>query len=322
MVAEAPLILVDVRHAMDASVINATAGPNNVCHPYVAGEPTCADMGPAGPHVTHTNGTYNARASEPWRSYAGMMYSGALNETVVKDIVGYNQYHAGLSTIGAWGGVGQFRSQIMSFTEQGHGYGLVQYGMAEPFLLQLYSEMAHVCTRGSWTCFESRGIPNWTPAGGYTTPSQSIVPLHVKWMLVWEDPLLADTVVLCKTTPRSWLQHGETIAVSRAPITLGARVSFNITSSLSGAIPTIIADVAFAPVGPQRPTGPTGVESVANGSIDGTLTLRAPTPYLIKSVTVDGKAYDHFDPNEETIKLPDVPKGLDAAMHVVVTYTK
>ena len=287
--------------------------PNNVCHPYVAGEPTCADMGPAGPHVTHTNGSYNIRASEPWRSYAGMLYSGALNASVVKDIVGYNQYHEKLSHIGAWGGVGGFRNQIMSFTEQGHGYGLVQHGMAEPFLLQLYSEMAHVCTRGSWTCFESRGIPNFTPPGGYTTPSQSIVPLHVKWMLVWEDPLLANTVVLCKTTPRSWLQHGERISVRRAPTTLGARVSFNITSSLSGATPTITADVAFAPAGPAGD---------ANGSIDASLALRAPRPYRIKSVEVDGKAYERFDPSMETLKLPAVPKGVDVAMHVVVTYTE
>ena len=91
-----------------------------------------------------------------------------------------------------------------------------RYGLVEPFLLQLYSEMAHDCTRGSWTCFESRGIPNWTPAGGYTTPSQSIVPLHVKWMLVWEDPVQRGAVVLCKATPRSWLGAGETISVSGA----------------------------------------------------------------------------------------------------------
>ena len=55
---------------------------------------------------------------------------------------------------------------------QGHGYGLVHHDYPELFLLQLWAEMAHVCTRGSWTCFESRGMPNFTPAGGYTTPSQ------------------------------------------------------------------------------------------------------------------------------------------------------
>ena len=66
-------------------------------------------------------------------------------------------------------------------------------GFIREFLLQLYAEMAHDCTRGTWTCFESRGIPDWTPAGGYTTPSQSIVPLHLKWALVFEDPLPTTT---------------------------------------------------------------------------------------------------------------------------------
>ena len=54
-----------------------------------------------------------------------------------------------LGGAGIWGGVGGFRNQIMSFTEQGHGYGLVQHGMVEPFLLQLFAEMAHDCTRGA-----------------------------------------------------------------------------------------------------------------------------------------------------------------------------
>lgn len=47
-----------------------------------------------------------------------------------------------------------------------HGYGLVQFGMVAPFLLQLYAEIAHDCSRGSWTCFEQRVIPNYTPPGG------------------------------------------------------------------------------------------------------------------------------------------------------------
>ena len=42
---------------------------------------------------------------------------------------------------------------------------LLQHEMVEPFLLQLYAEMAHDCTRGSWTCFESRVSPP-TPIRG------------------------------------------------------------------------------------------------------------------------------------------------------------
>ena len=67
---------------------------------------------------------------------------------------------------------------------------------------------------GSWTCFESRGIPDWTPAGGYTEASQSIVPLHTKWMLVFESPPSASDaaeqpsergLTLARATPRAWM---------------------------------------------------------------------------------------------------------------------
>ena len=153
-------------------------------------------------------------------------------------------------------------------------------GFIREFLLQLYAEMAHDCTRGTWTCFESRGIPDWTPAGGYTTPSQSIVPLHLKWALVFEDPLATTTaaaaaaaavrqgqqtaegadlsddavptaggggggdggaqLTLCKGCPRSWLNNGERIAVGGAPTSFG-RVSFNITSKLQPPSPSSTA---------------------------------------------------------------------------------
>jgi hypothetical protein len=112
---------------------------------YVAGIGNCSDLG----------GGYNGRASEPWRSYSGMLYSGLLNKSTVADIVAYNQRFEKLSHLGIWGGVGGFRNQLMSFTEQGHGWGLIQNDMVDEFVLQLYSEMAHDCTRGSWTCFVS-----------------------------------------------------------------------------------------------------------------------------------------------------------------------
>jgi hypothetical protein len=63
-----------------------------------------------------------------WRSYSGMLYSGALDEQTVREITVYNQNHSKLARLGVWGGVGWFDNQLMSFTEQGHGYGLLQYG--------------------------------------------------------------------------------------------------------------------------------------------------------------------------------------------------
>ena len=50
-----------------------------------------------------------------------MLYSGGLPERTVADIVAFNQNNSKLSHLGIWGGVGGFRNQFMSFTEQGHG---------------------------------------------------------------------------------------------------------------------------------------------------------------------------------------------------------
>ena len=56
-------------------------------------------------------------------------------------------------------------------------------------------------------------------------------------MLVWEDPMTA-ALTLTKTTPRSWLQAGERVAVRNAPTSHG-RVSFNISSALAGEKPAV-----------------------------------------------------------------------------------
>lgn len=157
----------------------------------------------------------------------------------------------------------------MSFTEQGHGYGLVQHGMVEHFLLQLFSEMAHDCTRGSWTCFESRGISDWTPAGGYTEASQSVVPLHVKWMLVFEPPPTTTgsrSLDLCKATPRAWLTHGKKIGVKGAPTVGHGLVSFSVVSQLGATTPQVHASVSVNSSASAHPSNDVG------GNV--TLTLR------------------------------------------------
>ena len=352
---EADLLLPDIQRAMNSSAFRppatATAGEGGagtelgqaagatatatsstthvvggeVCHPYVAGEPYCADMDTA--NVSHTRGPYNGRASEPWRSYSGMFYSGGVTAQTAQEIVDYNQNHSKLSHFGIWGGVGSFRNQIMSFTEQGHGYGLVQHGLVEPFLLQLFSEMAHDCTRGSWTCFESRGIPNYTPDGGYTEASQSIVPLHTKWMLVFESPPTSSTdlpsqrpLSLAKATPRAWMANGETISVTNAPTSRG-RVSFSVVSKLgSPTRPRLLARVALnSSFASGR--GDRGAAAVGFGNV--TLTLRVPAEWAISGATVGGQGSTAFDAQKEEIDLTAaLEASAGSAVDVVVDYAK
>eukprot|EP00039_Didymoeca_costata_P002904 m.63678 g.63678 ORF g.63678 m.63678 type:complete len:1036 (+) comp11594_c0_seq2:140-3247(+) len=276
------------------------------CHPYVAGEPTCSDMDAAGPKVSGTTGPYNGRASEPWRSYSGMFWSGGLSKQEVTDIALFNQQGSQLAHLGIWSGGSGFKYQIMSFTEQGHGYGLLQHNLIEPFLLQFYSEMAHDCTRGTWTCYESRGLPNFIPAGGYTTPSQVIVPLHLKWMLVFSDPI-SNILYLNRGTPRDWLlPESSGIVVSGASIE-GGRISSNTTSSLqsNGGL-IIVSSITLTSQPPPRGQ-PMAKQSSPPQIV---LTLRVPPSWTMESenvvVIVDGKRWSNYNGTEGTISLPMV----------------
>ncbi len=228
-----------------------------------------------------------------WAALQGMFWSGGLSAQDAADIVSYNQNNDRLSRLGVWSGGLNFENRLISFTEQGHGYGLVQHapaeGFAELFVLQLYSEIAHDCSRGSWTCFETRGLPNWTPAGGYATPAQAVVPLHVRWMLLFEDPI-KDTVTLLKTTPRSWLKPGERITIRNAPLGRG-RMSFEVQSKLAASTPTVAANISLDHI------DPTTVPPLY-------ITLRVPQPWRMMSVLVNGEAWQQFDAPTELIQLP------------------
>lgn len=240
-------------------------------------------------------------------SAQGMFWSGGVSAQDAADIVSYNQNNDRLSRLGIWSGGLNFENRLIAFTEQGHGYGLVQHapsaGFAELFVLQLYSEIAHDCSRGSWTCFETRGLPNWTPAGGYATPAQAVVPLHVRWMLLFEDPINY-TVTLLKTTPRSWLSSGERIAVRDAPLgTSRARVSFEVQSLLD-ASKTVAANISLDQM------NATSVPPLS-------MTLRVPRPWRMMSVIVNGVAWQQFNAQNEVITLPP----LNSTLAVVATFS-
>jgi hypothetical protein len=267
-----------------------------VCNPYVAGEKTCGYMGNPGEAGPGPFFHPNDRASEPFRSYSGMMYSGGLSAKTAAQIQSYNQNHSYLARAGIWGG-GCVSTVQMAFTEQGHGYGLVQHGLVQPFLLQLYAEISHVCTRGTWTCFESRSFTTdsarVTPDGGYASPAQMVVPLHTKFMLVFEEPLTG-SLQLCKAIPRTWLQQGERIVVRRAPSSYG-RVSFTLLSALE-TTGIIFANVTL-PSALTTATTVVGVPTVA------TLFLRAPQTWEIAYAKTKGRPTTNFDPAKETVAV-------------------
>jgi hypothetical protein len=196
--------------------------------------------------------------------------------------------------------------------------------MVEQFLLQLYAEVAHACSRGSWTCFEQRGLPDRTPAGGYATPAQLIAPLNVKWMLIWVDPLTA-AITLLKATPRAWLNSSETISVRRAPVASSmTRISFDVSSHL-GTTGTVLATIVL------NSNGNGGVDSIGaeGGAFGGrtapassaaiSLSLRVPSGWKLVSVRIGGHVWSQFDSVKELVTLPKMDDGV--AISVIASYS-
>jgi hypothetical protein len=223
-----------------------------------------------------------------YRAYMEMMESGNLTADEVKMIVDYRSRHhdmiLGIPT--AYG----FNTGIMAgFLSYGHGYGLIQHDMIREALLLMYSHMAHQYTRGTWTAPETRSILPDQGVAPYCTPAQLVVALMTKWLLVFEDPQ-SETVWLGKALPQAWLEDGKTVTVESAPTRWG-RLGFTVSSHLASG--TIAATVTL----PQSFPATTK------------LRVRAPNHAQLKSVALNGKPWDHFDAQTETITIP--PQRLD-----------
>ena len=119
---------------------------------------------------------------------------------------------------------------IAAFTGIGWGYGLLLADDVPTFLLQLFTAAAHANTRGTWTAPEEADIGGG--ASPYASSSQLLMPINLKWALLWEHPHTNNTLWLARASPRSWLAEGETISVNDAPSSIG-RVSCAYTSDLS-----------------------------------------------------------------------------------------
>jgi hypothetical protein len=114
-------------------------------------------------------------------------------------------------------------------------------------------------------------------------------------LLVMED---GQSLWLARATPRVWLEQGKKISVKNAPTHFGA-LAYEIVSDVDHG--TITAKVEV----PSRQSPNTVL-----------LRLRHPKATPIKGVTVDGKAWDDFDPAKEVIRLHNA-RGL---VEVKATY--
>jgi hypothetical protein len=109
-------------------------------------------------------------------------------------------------------------------------------------------------------------------------------------LLVMED---GENLWLARATPRAWLQQGKQITVKNAPTHFG-NLDYEIVSDVDhGEISAVIR------LPTRRP-----IHEVW-------LRLRHPTSAPMKSVTVNGKMWQDFDPSKEIVKLHGLTERLD-----------
>ena len=110
----------------------AGAGPR--CFPYVAGIKECGQL---------PNAASN-RDSEPWRTYAEALYSGAIEPAVTAEILAWHQTQQGsgvkgsrlkLGVLSGCGGDVHCGDSLETFTIHGFGYGLLQADLVEECVL-------------------------------------------------------------------------------------------------------------------------------------------------------------------------------------------
>jgi len=269
---EARSIAIDLQQAIQRSILTNMQPP---CLPAIAGvsEPF---------HLAVSRDKFDPQFRS-YRAYMEMLYSGNLRREQVEMIVSYRAAHRD-TILGIPTCYGYNTHELAGFLSYGHAYGLLQHDFVREYLLILYSLMAHHYTRGAWTAPETRNLDPKRFVAPYCTPAQMVVPLMTRWMLVFEDPA-SNTLWLAKGTPRNWLEDAKTIAVSNAPTRWG-QVSFTLRSQLHERQVQCSVRMASGKL-------PDAIK----------LRLRVPEGNRIQSVTLDGKLWTDFNPEEETVTL-------------------
>jgi hypothetical protein len=224
-----------------------------------------------------------------YRAYMEMLHSGLLTNAQIEQITDYRSHHydvlLGVPTAYAYN-----TKEMAGFLAYGNGYGLIQCDRIRAALLLTYSVMAHQYTRGTWLAPETRKPLSTDEAAPYCSPAQLVVPLMLRWLLVFEEPD-AEVLWLGRGTPRQWLSDGQLVSVASAPTRWG-RVGFAIQSALKAG--RIDARVSL----PAR-----GIAAQTK------LRLRAREGARMKSVTLNGHSWKQFDATSEVIVLPPATGG-------------
>lgn len=201
---EADALRADLLHAIDASWRPAAGRVGLPLFPGAA--------------MLHFEAPYRSRpeAFDENRVWAELLGSGALGAATVRTLLDYVGSVGG-STLGIFGN----RSRVVSFMAHETAFGLIQHDLVPELLLLLWAHAFHLHTTGTWMALECVDLDR-DRAGHlpYCAPAQLTVPLVVRWMLAFEDPISGE-IWLLRAIPRAWLLPGRGIRIERIPTRWG-----------------------------------------------------------------------------------------------------
>ena len=161
------------------------------------------------------------------RVWSELYFGGAASPETVKriwDIAG----DRGHTTLGVFNN----RKSLVGFLVWEEIAGLLQHDMIPEALLTFYAQAFHAHSRGTWTAIECVDMDRSRGAHSpYCLPAQMTVPIAMRWLLVYEDPV-TQVITLGHGIPRDRLEHGRTIGVQGAPTRLG-KISFLMESRIA-----------------------------------------------------------------------------------------
>jgi len=269
LLAEADALRKDIDASIAMSIVRTTTPP---FVPPVAGFDKPFERMTQDRFASYTN----------YRYWVEMLSAGCLRPEWADAIIDYRRTHGGEML-----GTTRFSAHLDDWPYAGYACGLLLRDRVEHFLLGLYGDLALHRMHGTFTAYEQtaiRSLAHRPYVADYCVPAQLVVPLMVKWMLVFEEPD-ADVLWLCKATPRRWLAPGRHsgMAVTRATTRWGL-VSFAVTPTDDAVEATI-----------ELPRAPFPAEL--------RLRLRLPSNQRFGRVTVNGKPHADVDAKGEFIRI-------------------
>eukprot|EP00039_Didymoeca_costata_P000747 m.47124 g.47124 ORF g.47124 m.47124 type:complete len:928 (+) comp10450_c0_seq1:1419-4202(+) len=225
-----------------------------------------------------------------YKTYPEMMYSGVLTNQQVLDIVKYMSV-GNQSVILLVPGV---NTSLSTRAPLGFAYGLLQHDLVPLFLVHFFALSAHGLTRGSWTPPERSDIADRdVPAKPYAVTGTAVVPVYLKWALLYED-VATKTLWIGKAIPRGWLEPTSAAVVATNITSRYGRISYQFNAKLDDSERYCLnANITL----------PTTIINKKPNKLR--IRIRSPMQYLgkMKTVTIAGKQWNHFNATAETIDI-------------------